>query len=46
MLTVVDGGRGGLVTSKTVKVLLLVLVGEIGLRKTKLLTVVNGREGG
>ena len=46
MLTVVDGRRGGRVESKNVKVLLLILEGEGGLNKTKLLTVVDGREEG
>ena len=46
MLTVVDGRKGGRVESKNFKVLLEKIVGEGGLKKTKLLTVVDGREGG
>ena len=44
MLTVVDGRRGGRVESKNVKVLLLAEEGEGGLKKIKLLTVVDGRK--
>ena len=46
MLTVVDGRRGEKVESKKVKILLLKLVVEGGLKKTKLLTVVDAREAG
>ena len=42
----VDGRRGERFESKNVEVLLLTVEGEGGLNKTKLLTVVDGREGG
>ena len=46
MLMVVDGRMGGRVERENIKVLLLTIWGEGGLKKTKLLTVVDGREGG
>ena len=45
MLIIVDCRRGGRVESKFFKVFLLTVEGEGGLKKTNLLTVVDGREG-
>ena len=46
MLKVVDGRRGERVLNKTVKLLLKPVEGKGGLKKTKILTVADVREGG
>ena len=46
MLTVVDGRSGGRVERKMLMFNCLQFRGEVGLKKTKMLTVADGREGG
>ena len=46
MLTVVDGRSGGRVERKMLRFNCLQFRGEVGLKKTKMLTVADGREGG
>ena len=44
-MTVVDGRSGGRVERKMLRFNCLQFRGEVGLKKTKMLTVVNGRRG-